>query len=242
MLRVHELTKRFGGVTAVDNCSFEIEEGSVTGLVGPNGAGKTTIINLITGFLRPDHGEIYFKERNITGLKPHEIKRKKIIRTFQITRVFPQMSVLENMLVPLQEEGFLTLFRKKMVKEEKKKALDLLEFIEMARFKDEYSANLSFGQKKMLELVSILMPDPQFIILDEPVAGLNPVIIEKILDYIKRLRKRGKTFLVVEHNIRVVSAISDKIIVLDSGQKIAEGTIEEIQLNERVKEAYLGRA
>jgi len=230
LLKVHGLTKEFGGLVAVKNCSFNLVKGTILGLIGPNGSGKTTIFNLITGFLKPDGGEIYLKDMRINDLEPYQIARKGIGRTFQLTRVFKRMSVLSNMLTASPQQ--LTL------KESEGRALELLRFVGLSNLRNEYAENLSYGQQKLLDFARLLMLDFDLILLDEPVAGINPVLANKMLGYIGDLHDQGKTFFIIEHNIRMLTKISDRIIVLDSGEKIVEGTPEEIQRDEKVRKAY----
>lgn len=229
LLEVRNLKKKFRGLTAVDGCSFEVERNSIVGMIGPNGSGKTTIINCISGLYSVDEGEILFKGQRISGLKPHQVTRMGVGRTFQLTRVFEKMSVLDNLLAASRDlsKGYV-------------RALDLIEFVGLLNLKNEYARNLSYGQRKLVELCRTLMLDPELIVLDEPVAGINPVLTEQILHLILRLRDQGKTFLIVEHNIRIISEISDKLIVLDAGKKIAEGIPKEIQRDEKVIDVYLG--
>jgi branched-chain amino acid transport system ATP-binding protein len=249
MLEVRFLAKNFGGLRAVDDCSLEVKKESITGLIGPNGAGKTTLFNLVTGFYKPDGGEILFKEERIDGLPPHEIFRRKICRTFQITREFGHMSVLENlMLVPENQRGeqiLNTWFRPGLVKQQEReirdKALGILEFVELIELKDEYAGTLSGGQKKLLELAKTMMADPDMILLDEPGAGVNRTLMRKLVDNIRELRaERGITFLIIEHDMDLVMTLCNPVIVMSEGQKLAEGTPEEIRSDKRVLEAYLG--
>lgn len=249
MLEVKELEKSFGGVKAVDKCSLRVEEHSITGLIGPNGAGKTTVFNLISGLYKPDGGEIWFLGDRIDGLPSHEIARRAISRTFQIPREFKEMTVLENlMLIPQKQKGeniFNSLFRPKIVKaqerENREKALKILEFLELAHLKDEYAKNLSSGQKKLLELAKILMSDPRVILLDEPGAGVNPTLMKKLVRSIEKLREEeGITFFLIEHDMDLVTYLCDRVIVMNKGRKMAEGTPEEIKKDKRVLEAYLG--
>jgi ABC-type branched-subunit amino acid transport system ATPase component len=233
ILEIKNLTKKFGGITAVDNCSFKIEEKLVYGLIGPNGSGKTTIFNLITGIYDEDAGDVYFRGERLNGLQMYKRIRKGIGRTFQLLRIFRGMTVIGNLLVPPQrakEKG------DSMVE----KALELLKFVDLINLRDEYAGNLSFGQQRLLEFAMVLMQDPELILLDEPTSGVNPALIRKMCDYIKKLRERGKTFVIVEHNIPAIMELCDRIIVLDYGKKIAEGSGEEISRDEKVIEAYLG--
>jgi branched-chain amino acid transport system ATP-binding protein len=249
MLEVREVNKSFGGLMAVFNCSLTVKEGSITGLIGPNGAGKTTLFNVITGHLKPDRGEIMFLNEAVTGLAPHEIFKKKIYRTFQITREFAQMSVLENlMLIPEQQVGekiWNTWFRQGSVRTQeraiKEKALEVLEFVELIDLKDEYAGSLSGGQKKLLELAKSMMADPKLVLLDEPGAGVNPTLMAKLIDNIKKLCVEKKiTFLLIEHDMELVMNLCNPVIVMSEGRKLAEGTPDEIKKNEKVLEAYLG--
>lgn len=233
LLKVEKLVKRFGGVTAVNNCSFSINDREVVGLIGPNGSGKTTVFNLITGIYKPDYGDIYFKDELISGLKVHKISRMGITRTFQVLRVFPKMTALENLLVAGVEN--------QKGKTEIARPLELLQLVELVNLKDEFAGNLSYGQQKLLEFIMALMPDPTLILLDEPAAGLNPIILKKMGDYIRALNKE-KTFIIIEHNIPFVMGICERVIVLSEGEKIAEGDPKAIRDDEKVVEAYLGRA
>jgi len=249
MLEVKDIRKSFGGIQAVDGCSFAVQKRTITGLIGPNGAGKTTLFNLVTGFYKPDEGKILFKGERIDGLPPHQIFKKKICRTFQITREFANMTLLENLMVmpenQLGEKVWSTWFRNKAVRNQEKtfrdKALEILEFVELIHLKGEYAKNLSGGQKKLLELAKTLMADPQLILLDEPGAGVNRTLMKKLVDNIKGLcTERGITFLIIEHDMNLVMSLCNPILVMSEGRKLSEGTPEEIKNDERVLEAYLG--
>ncbi|MFQ5851132.1 MAG: ABC transporter ATP-binding protein [Candidatus Binatia bacterium] len=241
-LEVVELTKRFGGIAAVDCCSFAVSEGAVTGLIGPNGAGKTTVFNLISGLLRPDSGEILFEGRGLSGLRPHKVTRRGISRTFQMTRELKEMTVLENMVVQSRTRGVLDLFKGSILEEEREKAMALLEFVGIAYLADERAKTLSYGQKKLLEFASILMCDPRLILLDEPGGGVNPKLLDSIMGHIRTLNERGMTFLIVEHKMDMVMNLCDPIIVMAHGKVLAQGPQETIQSDKRVLEAYLGGA
>ena len=205
--------------------------GKIYGLIGPNGSGKTTLFNCITGLDPRDAGEIRFKGERIDGLKPHQVARRGIGRTFQIIRVFPELTALENLLV-VTRGPFETACRR---------AEELLRFVTLDRLGHEYAGNLSYGQQKLLEFIRVLMTDPELILLDEPAAGVNPTLLNELLAAITQLRDRGKTILIVEHDMKVVMGLCERIFVLDYGEKIAEGPPEAIQGDERVVEAYFGR-
>jgi branched-chain amino acid transport system ATP-binding protein len=249
VLEIKDIRKSFGGIQAVDECTFTVQDGFITGLIGPNGAGKTTLFNLITGFYKPDEGKILFQGNRIDGLPPHQIFRKKICRTFQITREYANMTLLENLMVipenQLGEKIWNTWFRNKAVRNQEKtlqdKALEILQFVELIHLKDEYAKNLSGGQKKLLELAKTLMADPQLILLDEPGAGVNRTLMKKLGDNIRSLcAERGITFLIIEHDMDLVMTLCNPVIVMSEGRKLSEGTPEEIKHDERVLEAYLG--
>ncbi len=249
ILEVDEVIKSFDGVRAVNDCTLSVRPGTITGLIGPNGAGKTTLFNVITGFLRPTSGRILFRGERIDGLPPHRIFHRGIVRTFQIPRELKSMTVLENlMLVPPGQMGEQIwnpwLFAFRVSRQEKRiyeKALEVLEFVDLLRLRDEYAANLSGGQKKLLELARTLMCDPKMILLDEPGAGVNRALMKKLVEDIERLRReRGITFFVIEHDMDLVTRLCDPVIVMSEGRRLAEGTPEEVKQDERVLEAYLG--
>lgn len=239
-LRLDRVSKSFGGIRASDRISFEVANNSITGLIGPNGSGKTTIFNLITGFYKLDEGEIYYKAERIDGLRPHERVQRGIMRTFQITRVFPQLTVLENMMIPTRENSPASLFRSALDTEGRERAARLLKILGLLRLKDEEARNLSFGQQKLLEFAMSFMIDAKLILLDEPSAGINPTLMNDLKDWIRREQESGKTFLIIEHNMDVIMDLCEQIIVLHHGRKLADGNPEEIQSNEEVLEAYLG--
>ena len=231
ILRIEEVVKKFGEVPALDHCSFDIERGSITGLIGPNGAGKTTLFNLITGVLQPDTGHVYFNGEDITGKKPHEIARKGVGRTYQIIRVFPGMTLLENLIVVGKGKESHVIHR----------AMELLDLVTLVDKKDEYASELSFGQQKLLSLAQVLMLDAELILLDEPAAGINPTLQNELMTLIHQLNSQGKTFMIVEHDMNVVMGHCGHTIALNYGQKIAEGTCKEIQDNETLLEHYFGK-
>ena len=240
LLRTEGLSRRFGGITAVNTCSIDVHAGSVTGLIGPNGSGKTTLFNLITGVYQPDSGESYLADRRITHLLPSQICHLGLSRTFQITRLFWNLSVLENMIVPVRQVGVRPLIGPGMFRHEEERAMGLLERVGLDHLRDQPANKLSFGQQKLLEFAAILMSEPDLVLLDEPAGGVNPTMIRFIMDLIRDLNREGVTFLVVEHNMGVVMELCDYVIVLDQGAKIAEGTPDFIQNNPLVLDAYLG--
>ena len=231
ILEVREVTKRFGGVTAVNRCSLALAPGKIYGLIGPNGSGKTTLFNCITGLEVREEGEIRFRGERIDGLKPHQVTRRGIGRTFQVIRIFPELTALENLLVVtwLPFDGA------------HRRAQELLELVTLDRLQNEYAENLSYGQQKLLEFARVLMIDPDLILLDEPAAGVNRTLLNELLQAIRNLRAQGKTVFIVEHDMKVIMDLSEKIFVLNYGEKIAEGPPEMIQTDERVVEAYFGR-
>lgn len=240
LLQTQALSKSFGGIKAVNDCTFEVEAGSITALIGPNGAGKTTVFNLISGLLKPDSGRITFNGDRIDGEQPHQVTRRGISRTFQISRDLEEMTLLENLIVQSPTTSFADLFKGSMLVHERDRAMELLDFVGITHLADEKSKNLSYGQKKLMEFAATLMTEPRLILLDEPAGGVNPALLEDILERIQLLNKRGMTFLIVEHNMDVVMNLCDPIIVMAYGTVLAKGAPQDIQNNEEVLEAYLG--
>ena len=249
MITVKNLTKKFGGFTAVNDASLTIEEESITGLVGPNGAGKTTLFNVIAGVYKPSKGTVYLDGKDITGLEPHQLFHKGLLRTFQIAHEFSTMTVRENlMMVPGEQSGekLLDVWLKpsKIRAEEvllRKKADEVIEFLEISHVANELAGNLSGGQKKLLELGRTMMVDAKIVFLDEVGAGVNRTLLNTIGDAIIRLNKeRGYTFCVIEHDMEFIGRLCDPVIVMAEGGVLAKGTIDEIKSNEQVIEAYLG--
>ena len=247
---IRNISKRFDGVRAVDDLSFELTKGEITALIGPNGAGKTTVFDIITGFLKPDGGEIRFEGTRCIGQRPHRIAREGIARTFQNTRLYPQMTVLDNVVIALKyatgERLSSALLRsRRMIQEDqvnKDKALQLLETVELAGKADAMGAELSHGQRRLVEITRALALEPKLLLLDEPTAGLFPEMVNWMKERILKLRDDGRTILFIEHDMNVVMGISDRVIVLNHGKKIADGTPDQVRKDEAVITAYLGRS
>ena len=240
MLKTELLSRSFGGIKAVDACSVEVRANSITGLIGPNGAGKTTLFNLVTGVYKPHSGEVYLNGRRTTGLLPSQLCHRGLSRTFQITRLFWELRVLENMIVPIRQVGVRALLGPDMYSHEEERALALLERVGLSHLQDKPAKELSFGQQKLLEFAAVLMSEPGIVLLDEPAGGVNPTMIRFIMELIRSLNAEGVTFLVVEHNMGLVMDLCDHVIVMDRGRKIAEGPPAIIQANPDVLDAYLG--
>ncbi|GAB4266595.1 MAG: ABC transporter ATP-binding protein [Pararhodobacter sp.] len=249
MIRVENLHKHFGGFHAVDGATLHIAEGSITGLIGPNGAGKTTLFNVIAGVLKPTSGRVFMAGEDITGLEPHELFHKGLLRTFQIAHEFHSMTVRENlMMVPPRQSGenlWSAWFNRRRVRLEdeeiRRRANEVLEFLTIDHIADEKAGQISGGQKKLLELGRTMMTDAKIVFLDEVGAGVNRTLLNTIADAIVRLNKeRGYTFVVIEHDMDFIGRICDPVICMAEGKVLAEGTLDEIKANDQVIEAYLG--
>ncbi|GAA2359827.1 ABC transporter ATP-binding protein [Nonomuraea africana] len=239
-LRTSGLTKSFGGVKAVDDVTVEIVEGKINGLIGPNGSGKTTFFNLVTGLIRPDSGRVFYRDRDITRYAPHRIAHVGLGRTFQLCRVFPRMTVMENMLVAVRRTGLRELLAGTHATSEVERARHWLTRMGIEHLERAEARNLSYGQQKLLELAAVFMGDPELVLLDEPAGGVNPALIERIVTLVRDLNAEGRTFLVVEHNMDMVMGMCDHVIVFDRGAPIAEGPPSAVRADPRVLEAYLG--
>ncbi len=240
LLEIRDAARSFGGIKAVDGCSFSVEEGTITALIGPNGAGKTTMFNMINGLHRCDRGTIVFQGENIEHLQPHQITRRGISRTFQISRQLGDLTVLENVVVQSPAKGLAGLLKQSILGEERERAMELLDFVGIADLAGELAAKLSYGQKKLMDLAAGMMARPRLFLLDEPAGGVNPALLDTIIDRVFKLRDQGITFLIVEHNMDMVMNVCDPIVVMAYGKVLAEGPPDVIQNNDDVLEAYLG--
>jgi ABC-type branched-subunit amino acid transport system ATPase component len=239
LLRVHDLTKIFGGVRAVDGASLSVKEGTITALIGPNGSGKTTLFNLVTGYLKADAGLVEFAGHDVTGSHPGKLYRQGLSRTFQQARIFPQLTVLENLVVA-GGYGWRQLFTSRVGRRDRERAAALLAEFRLTDISDLLASELSYGQRKLLEFAAVLMSRPRLVLLDEPTAGVNPVLIETMERHIRERNAAGITFLIVEHDMTFVMRLCDPVIVLDAGKPIFAGEPAVVQSNPLVLDAYLG--
>ena len=244
ILELKNVSKHFGGVKAVDKCSFYVKKGLITGLIGPNGAGKTTAFNLIAGLLKPDNGRIIFMKEDVTGKPTHTIARKGLARTFQQVRLFDNLSIEENLLLATQDPGerfFNSFFYSRKKHPFKKRIKQILELVGLHKHLTTLASDLSYGQKRLLELARALMMDYTLLMLDEPTAGVNPYIRKRLKVLLRKLRRQGKTILLIEHDMDFVMSLSDEVIVLDAGKKLMADKPGKVRKNKQVLEAYLGK-
>jgi ABC-type branched-subunit amino acid transport system ATPase component len=239
VLLAEGITKVFGGVKALDRCTLAVSEGTITALIGPNGSGKTTLFNVITGYLKTDAGTVTFAGHDVTGRDPGWLYRQGLSRTFQQARVFPQLSVQENLVVAAGY-GWSELFTRRVGRADRERADELLEEFGLAPVAELFASELSYGQRKLLEFAAVLMSSPQLVLLDEPTAGVNPVMMETMERHIRRQNASGITFLIVEHDMPFVMRLCDPVIVLNTGRRIFAGRPDEVQRNPIVLDAYLG--
>ena len=245
LLRTDGITKSFGGVRALNGATIDVAEGTVVGLIGPNGSGKTTLFNVITGYERADAGEVYYGDKTITNAAPDKVFAAGVGRTFQLTRIFPRLTVIENMLIAAQTKdkpkNVLAWFGRDAWTHHRRHALDLLAFVGIERHANVLAGSLSYGQRKLLELAYVLVAEPRVILLDEPAGGVNPTLINHIADRIRELNaEQGKTFLIVEHNMEFVMGLCSTITVLESGATVVSGPPDIVRTDKRVLDAYLG--
>lgn len=232
MLSVRDAAKSFGGVQAVDGCTFDVARGSITGLIGPNGSGKTTTFNLVTGLESLDAGEICFDGAPLTGKKPHQVTRAGLGRTFQTTRVFPDMTVVENLMVAAPEDDF---------DESADRAMELLELVGLVDLREEFGGNLSYGQNKLVEITRVHMRPHRMVMLDEPFAGVNRTLAEQLVLYIQKMHARGITYLIIDHEMKLVMRLCERVLVLDQGKLLMEGPPAAVQDDPAVLSAYFGK-
>ena len=248
LLTVDGLSKHFGGTAAVDGASFQVEKGAITGLIGPNGAGKSTVVDLVSGLLRPDSGAVRFDDKSIQSLPMHLVSRLGLLRSFQVSREWPRFTLMENMLAAAIDQPRAAMWRavfrpgplRRAQARDAERARALLDEFGLLAMRDDRASTLSGGQKRLLEFARLLMPAPRMVLLDEPLAGVHPVMIDRVRDAVLRMKTRGVTVLMIEHNLAMVEECCDNVYVMAFGRMVAAGTMRELRSNELVKDAYLG--
>jgi len=240
ILQVSDIRKFYGGIRALDGCSMTFEEGAINGLIGPNGSGKTTLFNVISGYETADAGRVTLRGKDITNFKPDRVFELGIGRTFQVTRVFPRLTVMENLHVASQRRGFIAQLRSWKSADERTRAHSVLDFVGLSRLADEPAAGLSYGQQKLLEFAFIMIASPSIMLLDEPAGGVNPTLLRGLADRIRALNKTGVTFVIVEHDMEFVMGLCDRVNVMHQGCALTAGAPDEVRANPDVLEAYLG--
>ena len=240
LLGVEGITKNYGGIQALRNCTMNFQEGAITGLIGPNGSGKTTLFNVMTGYETPDSGKVTFRGKDITNSTPDEVFAAGIGRTFQLTRIFPRLTVIENVHIAAQRHGLVAQMRQWSQPDERARALESLDFVGLTKLAREPAGSLSYGQQKLLEFAFIMVAEPKVMLLDEPAGGVNPTLLKHLGGRIKELNKTGVTFIIVEHDMEFVMGICDQVSVMHQGSALLEGKPELIRNDPAVLEAYLG--
>lgn len=240
ILRVTDIRKSYGGIRALAGCTMTFEEGAINGLIGPNGSGKTTLFNVISGYEAPDHGQVTLRGKDITKAKPDRVFQQGLGRTFQITRIFPRLTVMENLHVASQRRGFVSQLRSWNSAAERERALEVLDFVGLTPLAEEPAGGLSYGQQKLLEFAFIMVARPSVMLLDEPAGGVNPTLLRGLADRIRALNKEGVTFVIVEHDMEFVMGLCDRVLVMHQGCALTAGLPEEVRSNPDVLEAYLG--
>jgi len=240
LLTVDRINKSYGGIQALNNCTMNFTEGAINGLIGPNGSGKTTLFNVITGYEQPDSGRVLFRGNDITSATPEAVFAAGIGRTFQLTRIFPRLTVLENVHIAAQRHGFLGQIRKWSSGDELVRATESLDFVGLTRLSREPAGSLSYGQQKLLEFAFIMVAQPAVMLLDEPAGGVNPSLLKHLGGRIKALNNEGVTFVIVEHDMEFVMGLCDQVSVMHQGSALREGTADEVRSDPAVLEAYLG--
>jgi neutral amino acid transport system ATP-binding protein len=240
LLTVENISKNYGGIKALQLCNMNFTEGAINGLIGPNGSGKTTLFNVITGYEQPDSGRVIFRGNDITSASPDEVFAAGIGRTFQLTRIFPRLTVLENVHIGAQRPGFLAQMRSWSAADERERAMESLDFVGLTRLSREPAGSLSYGQQKLLEFAFIMVARPKVMLLDEPAGGVNPSLLKHLGGRIRELNKEGVTFIIVEHDMEFVMQLCDQVSVMHQGSALREGTPNQVRNDPAVLEAYLG--